>query len=382
VEVETTEVPIQFQSFDEYIKHLKQQKAEEIIQQIKDDVKAFVEREIKADKPDTKETMLIIEKKAKLLFEPSLGRIIEKGYSPAYVRACHDITFTRGTLTPTMSLLADCINTGDEIKKIVKGRAANNQTINRIYCYILNNEGLEKLRADPATEKIPIIYGHILKNGEAAKIINTSDDIFGKLKILYNSLPDPMDIDHCYDVYHGNSSLSFTDLKTRLEQCCQNAFGIADLTFSDDDFMIVPKGMHSMRMNLNPKSIGCPNPTTLMLLQTKKFDHANLKLKTYHQEGRLQFSLIGCFPLGELRRKDVNPNHGCPVCEEQKCYQYLTKFQKTVSKDLRWKSMCPLCIANYVERTLLNEVSKSFLASLDGKQMIVEGHDPLERDLP
>jgi len=81
-----------------------------------------------------------------------------------------------------------------------------------------------------------------------------------------------------------------------------------------------------------------------------------------------------------LRKKNVNPKNGCQFCEKNQCYH--TLIQGSVPKVLRWKSFCPLCIENYVERSILNGISAFIKASIEGKgKLIVEKYDPFEREI-
>jgi hypothetical protein len=365
-------IPRKYQSFDEFIKELKKTSPEEIIQWTKDDVKAFVENSIK---PEFNQTLLVIEKKAKLLFEPSMHRFMEKGFSPAFIRACHEVVWIRGSIGNKISIIADCINTGDEIILVADHITLMGCTIDKIYCYVFNEEATKKLKANKSTKNVPIVSAHNLKLGD-------STDIFGKLRILYISLPDPMDIDHSYDIYRGDFSLKPPELKNVLETCCREALGIEDLSFQDDEHLILPKRMQSMRMDIkNPRIINAGSNSRLRkMLDSIDFDYANLKLKAFYEDSRLQFSLIGCFPLRNLHKKETYPQDGCQFFEKNQCY--INIIQCRISKVLRWKIICPLCIANYVERIILNQISARFIASLKDKgPVIVEKHDPVERQI-
>ena len=207
-------------------------------------------------------------------------------------------------------------------------------------------------------------------------------DLIERLKILYISLPYPMDIDHAYDIYYGDCSLSPRDFKTLIEDCCKKALHLDRLSFEVDEKVILPNGVESMRMEIiqSNKITMNSNPKIEKLMNTIRFDYANLKLKTFFKKGGLQFSLIGCFPMNSLRRKNVHPKDGCTVCEESQCYH--TVIKSSVPKVLRWKTLCPLCIENYVERSVLNEISTNLLASIEGTdKLIVEKYDPFQREI-
>ena len=80
--------------------------------------------------------------------------------------------------------------------------------------------------------------------------------------------------------------------------------------------------MQSMRLTIkNPRLINMgSNPKAKTLLSTVLFGHSNLKLKAFYEQSKLHFSLIGCFPVRYLRRKQVNPRNGCDVCDASQCY--------------------------------------------------------------
>jgi hypothetical protein len=89
---------------------------------------------------------------------------------------------------------------------------------------------------------------------------------------------------------------------------------------------------------------------------------------------------MACFPVKSLKRKATDPVKGCDFCKLSQCYIKLVKCQ--ISKALRWKLLCPLCIENYVERSILNKINAFVTESfIDKGKYTVQRYDPLERDI-
>jgi len=243
-------------------------------------------------KTDFNQTLLIIEKKAKLLFEPFFDRFIEKKFSPAFIRSCHDVVWIKGLLSERVSLLADSINTGAEIMNVVTNMAVTKHTIDKIYCYVLNTEAIKKLKANEFTANIPIITAHTIQAHAG-----DPQDFIEKLKILYTSMPDPMDIDHAYDIYYGDCSLTPAEFKNIIEDCCKKAMNLDGLSFKKDEKVILPKTVESMRMEIkHPHLISVnSNPKIQPLMKTIRFDYANLKLKTFLRKETCSFRLLAVF---------------------------------------------------------------------------------------
>jgi hypothetical protein len=367
-------VPEKYRNFDKFIEPLKQIKPEETIHEIRNDVAAFVERDFKVE---SGQSILIIEKKAKLLFQPCFDRFIEKKFSPAFVRNCHDVTWTKGIISEHYSLLADTINTGAEVINTIANMKVRGCSVDKIYCYILNSEAVANLSANPLTANIPIVSAHKIQSHVGDPL-----DYVEKLKILYVSLPDPMDIDHAYDIYRGDCSLTPHDFRSIIENSCKKTLNLVMASFRKDEKVILPNGIESFRMNIDdPRLINIPsNPKIKNLANTIMFDYANLKLKTFFKKGDLQFLLIACFPVNNLRRKNVKPKNGCDICTKEQCYHALI-FSR-ISKVLFWKTFCPLCVENYLERKILNEIQLSILTALNGNgKLVVEKYDPFDREL-
>lgn len=369
------DVPEKYRDFNVFLEPLKSIKPEVIIQEIKNDVGAFVENSFQTE---TNRSLLIVENKAKLLFEPYLDRFIEKKFSPAFVKSGYNVLWIKGVVSKRISILVDSINTGLEIIELVNNLSQNKYEVEKIYCYVVNSEAFQALNANKVTSGIPIESAHTLQMHLGDPI-----DLVEKLKLYYTSLPDPMDLEHAYDVYFGKCELTPAKLKSVIENCCKVALN-TNSKFIADDKMVLPSNIESMRFDIpNPKGISIEsNEKIKEIIANVKFDHANMKLKTFLKNGGLQFSLIGCFPVASLHKKSINPNDGCKVCDKSSCYHSMIDCQRSFSKVLRWKVFCPLCVQNYVERSILNCVRKLIEIQTEGKaKFVIQPHDPIDRKI-
>ena len=248
-------------------------------------------------------------------------------------------------------------------------------TIDRVYCYALNSDAVDKLKSDPITSNIPIISAHTLTNTK-------SKDFFKNVQVYYRSRLPPIDSDHAYDIYRLGVTCNPKMIHEVVESGVQIVLGIKNRFYYDQNSWL-PKGMTSM--NLDVSNIDS-NTTTLSpkvkdLLDIIEYDFPYFRLKIVCEKAGMRFSLMGCFPIRKLTGRDVKRDGACDICGNSGCYTQL--IRSNLPRRQHWKLLCPLCIENYVERSILNKISGYITKVLALKQLpfSMQRFDPIERNI-
>jgi hypothetical protein len=336
--------------FKNYIAPLNNVTPEEIAQQFRIDVAEFIEHTFR---PGTNQSLLIVGKKAGHLFQSFFRRFFEKGYGLTTIKNLKDNAFwTSGDIPKTVSLLTDCINSGNEILTIAKHVKFEGCKIDKIYSYASKIEGLAKLKKEEMIAGTPIISAHELEQ-------NQSEIFLRRLQAYYQSWLEPVDIDHSYDIYRLPFNLTHDVFRSIIDSGCQNASGRSDIHFEPDENLYLPSNMTSMSMDLGDitvlKNIEFGN--RLELLASKvEFDFPQLRAKAQFDTSGTQFCLMGCFPQVNLSPWVLGSQRNCSIRRDTKCYHDIIKSRIPIER--RWKLVCPLCIENFVARLILDQIEK------------------------
>ncbi|MGO8805644.1 MAG: hypothetical protein ACLQO7_03425 [Candidatus Bathyarchaeia archaeon] len=362
-------------SIEDFKAPLKGLNPDVICEEIKANVSAFIEKEIKAK---SNETLLLLGRKSSLLFQTVYQRASEKGYSVAILRRLNDANWTKGVVTENVSLLADCINTGDEVRYAVKDTLKKGRKINGIYCYACNSETLEKLKADQTFKDIPINVAFVLES-------NNSQDFFRKVQVYYQSLLHPIDSDHAYDIYQPGSTLGPKVIQKIVQLACREILGAPELYFDDDPTLFLPKNMSSMSLDISSFDSNKSTLSSKMkdFMDLLDFDYPFIKLKTQAEKGRTRFSIMSCFPLASLDITTLKNKKDCIVVGKAQCFSEIVTCN--LSRETKDTVLCPLCVANYVERSLLNQISSYVISHIPPWKgifgIIPQKYDPIERQI-
>jgi hypothetical protein len=203
-----------------------------------------------------------------------------------------------------------------------------------------------------------------------------------RLQAYYQSLLDPIDIDNAYDIYQVGATIAPSEIKELVEAACQQVLGNS-LQFDNNDHTYLPENMQSM--GLDVKGLGSINDEPLRrkvnyLLSKIEFDYPHVTLKTLSEKGGSKFSVDCCFPITPLHRNSLKPEKGCNICQPNQCYIKL--FQSDVQMKRLWKILCPLCIENYVERSVLNKINMVIEPELSKKgNVTVQKNNPVYREI-
>jgi hypothetical protein len=361
---------------DQYKAPLKGLSAEDIVQQISVNVGNFIERQLDTE---SERTILFLGRKARLLFQPYLDTLIYKGYSPAYIRKLDHSSWTTGGILKHVSFLADCINTGEETIHACKVMAKRNRLVDKIYCYALNTKALNELNSNRLTSKIPIIVAHSLDDAEFR-------DFFKRIQVYYQSLVEPLDSDHAYDIYSISSYLTQNEVERIIEAAIRTVLGKEKIGFVDDpcnSILCLPNNMENLFFNIlddidsNHTSL---SPAAKDLIDLAEFENRYFQLKIIHKEALTKFSIMSCFTVNSLERTKSLLEHenGCMACASSKCYLEIVTSDLPVTENQA--KLCPLCIENFVERSILDRISEFARYFFAAKGFVsVHKHDPIER---
>lgn len=367
--------------FKNYIAPLNNLTTEEIIQQFRIDLAEFTEHTFE---PGTNQSLLIVGRKAGHLFQSFFRRLLEKGYSLIFIRNLKDDAFwTSGKIPKTVSLLTDCINSGNEILTIAKYVKSKGCKIDKIYSYASKTDGLVRLKKEKTIAEVTIISAHELEQ-------NKSESFLRRLQAYYQSWLEPMDIDHSYDTYRLPFHLTFDVFRSIIDSGCQNALGRSDIHFEPDKNLYLPSNMTSMSMDLGDivalKSIEFGDKLE-PLASKVEFDFPQLRVKAQFDTSGTQFCLMGCFPPVNLSRWVLGSKRNCRIKKDTKCYHDIIKSRIPIER--RWKLVCPLCIENFVARLILDQIEKDMTTlfpttktgdNKPGEDAIsVQKYNPIER---
>jgi hypothetical protein len=359
-------------NFDEYKESFGGSSPEEIVQQVRINVEKFVERRIDTD---PNQTLLIVGRKARLLFHPHLDRLVYKGYSPAFIRRLNGASWVTGVISNNVSLLADCINTGAEMEYVVGKLQIKGYTVDKIYCYALNKGALDNFKTNGFINDIPIIAEHTLEAGDR--------NFSKRVQVYYQSLVEPLDSDHAHDVYTVSTYLTQKEVQRIIEAAIKRTFGMNDLGFVDNPnnvILFLPKNVENLILELPIDKLDTNkttlNPTAKDLLDQLRIDFPHFRLKIRHEESKTKFSIMACFPIGPL--DSVVKKEDCDVCGTKQCYLNLVSSDLSLSDSVML--LCPLCMENYIERSILKQISAIayYFLAMKAEVSLVK-HDPIER---
>jgi hypothetical protein len=298
---------------------------------------------------------------------------VVKGYSPVFVRKLREAVWTKGgRITKKYSLLTDWINTGEEISSLILHLRNQKCEVDKVYCYAVCEDTIAMLTSGPL-KKVPIVAGNKIKPGDPTFFSR-------KLQAYYQCLLDPIDIDNAYDIYQIGGKTTPNEIKEVVQLSCQKVLGSsAKFEFGDHHFL--PANMESMHLDLEDLcSISDASLKAKIdyLLTKIEFDYPHITLKTVSGKGGLRFSLDCCFPTTPLHRNSLKPEKGCNICQPTQCYIKLNKSKMPMKK--RWKMLCPLCIENYVERSVLDKINEVIVPILSEKGgLTVQKNNPIQR---
>jgi len=291
-------------NFDEYTASLKEHKPEDIKKQTLVELASFIEKQIKVE---SNQTLLIVGRKAGLLFQPFLSRLIDKGYSPTLIRRLNGAFWTKGIVSKHVSLLADCINTGEEILYVVKNMLGTGHFVDKIYCYASNGNTITELKKDETFAKIPLLIEHILNSTE-------SQDFFKRIQVYYQSLLDPIDSDHAYDIYHIGVSLNSRYIQKVVGAACQKVLGKKNFEFQEDQGLYLPKNVKSFSLDLSDIRSDCTKLSAKAqdFVDLLDFYYPFIRLKICSEIDYTRFSIMSCFPIESIGHGMIKANkNGC-----------------------------------------------------------------------
>jgi hypothetical protein len=369
-----------------------------LAQQTRVDVLGFMEK-ISVE-PD--QTLLLVGRKAGLLFQPYLEKLANQRISkalktpfepdvtpdmvhsyrfiqsPALIRRLNGAFWTTGTISKKVNLLADCINTGEEISTVYKGVSRRGITVNKIYSYASNGQTVKNLSTDPDLKNTEIVSRHLLEPEDAKHF-------FRRVQGYYQSLLEPVNSDHAYNVYHSRFNLLPKTIKKVVEEVTQWAFGDKALHFEkDEDAIYLPRSMTSQTIELETVNHENVNFGTNIqdFLTLVEFECKFIRLKTASTKINTDFSIVVGFSAHPIDFDNLRKENKCDLLAKSKCYANLVKSNMALS-EIR-EILCPLCFNNYVERSILNRFSShilSIIANGAWQTVTVEKHDPIERSL-
>lgn len=367
--------------FKNYVALLNGVAPEEIIQQFRVAIADFTERTLESGK---NQSLLIVGRKAAHLFQTVFRRLLEKGYSLTFIRNLKNNAFwTSGDIPKTVSLLTDCINSGDEILNVAEFVNFEGCNIDKVFSYASKIDGLARLKREEPTAQLTIVSAHELDQ-------SNSEGFFRRLQAYYQSWLEPMDADHSYDAYRLPFPLNPENFLSIIDSGCQNALGRSDIHFCRDDDLYLPSNMMSMSMDLgdiaqirNAEILTRIQP----LLARIKFDFPQLRVKVQFDPSGTQFCIIGCFSPVELPSWVFGSKECCSFTKETRCYHDIIRSEIPVED--RWVLVCPLCVENYVARLILDQVEKHVTTlfpttetkdiKLGANAISVQKYNPIER---
>jgi hypothetical protein len=369
-----TDIPTNFTIYKESIG----MSPEQIIEHTNINVGNFIEKQVETANPHR--TLLIVGRKARLLYKRHLDRLVYKGFSPAYVRRLKDTIWFDGNISKQVTILVDCINTGEEATFMVNTMREAECEVDKIYCYAADESGLLAIKK---STDVKVVVAHIINHKDSQKF-------FRRVQGYYQCLVDPLDGDHAHDVYTVGSYLTPRQVKRVFELNIQRIIGLKNLAFTDDPVnpcLCLPiNGMENEILELGEIEINNTRlpPSTKDLLSLTPFIYPSFQLKMRFGEAATKFCIMPCFPIDELYDKPNEPPNdpleGCKVVDAKKCYHKLVKTNRDY-KDL-WPLLCPLCIENVVERSILNEIRTSAERAFQRLgEVAIESHDPILRKL-
>jgi hypothetical protein len=390
-------------NLNEYMGHLKALEPEALAQQIRAEVLKFMEANVKENNEE--ETLLLVGRKAALLFSPFFEKFRGKTISqalganyppqrinyellntpriirnPSLVRKLNGTFWTSGRMSPKISLLADSINTGAEILSVGRAVKKKGHKICNIYCYASNAETVKKLEHHEPFSDSNIVCAHKFDPNEATPF-------FRSVQAYYQSLLDPVDSDHAYNIYHGAANLNAETISKVIQFACQQIFGNNSLSFEQDiEGLYLPKNVKNMTAdvgNIDPAKTRF-NPQLNDFLTLLDFNFPFIRLKTLSEKKSTEFSIMASFPFEPIDVQALWLKRKCQVCNKSKCYANLVKSNLDM-KSLR-ELLCPMCLTNYVERSILKKISNTVMSMLEPmggayRGICIEKHDPIEREI-
>ena len=124
-------------------------------------------------------------------------RISERGFTLSHLRVLSEERFMgMGKLSPgPLYIFVDSINTGKEMNKVLPFLKRRKIEVKNIFCYIYNEEAINKLEESGLIDKECVI-GVFSSSSEKEYKIQTQ-----KILTFFKSRIEPMDLDVCVDLY-------------------------------------------------------------------------------------------------------------------------------------------------------------------------------------
>jgi len=356
-------------NLEEYIGDLSHETPEKIIAEIQADLEVFIDEIIKHNLHDL---YLVGRKSRHLLHQLISSRLVEKSSGIHFLNVLsgnvngasdYIIELQVDKMPQEISLLADSINEGKEkeaITNILEKQC--NCKVNKIFCYVANQQGINYLLDKKVFTEDQIIARHKFSNLEYEQYNK-------RIAVYYQSRIEPMDVDHVSKEFRFSTNISSETLFQSFKDATKTVFGCdkgeyieaVKITEKDDvkhNKLHVPE----TTKNYNFQHLGCSscksvcNAKMNKLFADSKVEYVQVRLKAELKKAEAVLCLmIFCSPdptfisIDAIKANKCMCNNSCQV--KQSVYN-----KSELNQDELMTIICPKCIENKLSEPILLEL--------------------------
>jgi len=363
----------------EYIGNLPREMPDKVISEIRVDLEAFIDEIIKYDLHD----LYLVGRKSRHLFHPLISsRLVEKSPGIHFLKVFSGIKNGAqvciigelGKDVPReISLLADSINEGKEKEEIVNIlKKKYDCTVNKIFCYVANQQGIDYLLNNKVFTRDQIIALHTIPNAEYKQFSN-------RLEMYYQSRIEPMDVEHVFKMHSFATKISSEELfrffkdatKTGLD-CDKGEYAEAEEITEKDvahNILFVPETIKNYNFHCLDFSSckACCKAKRSKLFADTKAEYVQIRLKAELKETESTLCLVvfcppdpDSFPIDIIKTNKCK-NNNCQV-------QQVVYDESGLSQDEITAMICSQCIENQLSEPILDSVMDELKRKIEEKR--------------
>lgn len=361
-------------SLAEYLGELHTQSPEAIVSQIRVDLESLIDRMV-AEKT---KALFVVGRKSRHLFHPLTSRLLEEGFSINFLNVMAGkiddkrlfyFTIPNGGISNEISLLADSINEGYEKAGIIENLRNDDIEVKRLYCYVVNERGLDFLKSEEIFDTRNVFSIHTLPPSQY-------ELFYKRLQIYYQSRVEPMDVDHEFDIFSVAEKIEGSDLYDKFKDCIRKSLKCDKGSFSrgkvmkarvkgkDDvnaNFLFVPANIVNYNFECYEYN-QCKDRFESKIQSTLKdlgLEYLQIRLKAELAETESTISLMAFCPPVNIDLNSLIVGGNCrPFIK--KCRLDSGIFGEDVSREEVATIVCPQCLENSISREILQRLEENF----------------------